>query len=237
MKMRKNQKVINYIIMILVLIIILWLCVEGYKENSIKRQETRMSKYDVQNISMNYNYEEKDSEKNYNKNELNNGKSNSQEENTNIIIDNNIIEETEKTYPKEQVIDEYKGYDVLAKLEIPNINLETYILKTYSTSALNISVTKFWGANPNTIGNFCVAGHNFKNKNMFHNLKNLNVGNHIFVIDNNIGKVEYEIFDIYKVVPEDVSCLAQNTNGKKEVTLITCTNDSLKRIIVKAREI
>ena len=126
---------------------------------------------------------------------------------------------------------------MLAKLEIPNINLETYILKTYSTSALNISVTKFWGANPNTTGNFCVAGHNFKNKNMFHNLKNLNVGNHIFVIDNNIGKVEYEIFDIYKVVPEDVSCLAQNTNGKKEVTLITCTNDSLERIIVKAREI
>ena len=36
---------------------------------------------------------------------------------------------------------------------------------------------------------------------------------------------------------EDDSCTNQNTNGKKEVTLITCTNDSKKRVIVKAREI
>ena len=56
------------------------------------------------------------------------------------------------------------------KLEIPKIELETYILEEYSEQALNISVTKFWGADANQIGNFCVAGHNFQNKNMFRNL-------------------------------------------------------------------
>ena len=148
----------------------------------------------------------------------------------------NIGEKIKKEYPKEDVTLEYKGYEVIAKLEIPKINLETYVLKTYSNESLNISVVKFWGAKPNTLGNFCIAGHNFKNKNMFHDLKDLNVGDNLFIIDNNVGRVEYEIYNIYKVLPDDVGCLSQETNGEKEVTLITCTNDSSKRIIVKAKE-
>ena len=142
----------------------------------------------------------------------------------------------EKVYEKEEVALEYKGYDVIAKLEIPEISLETYILKTYSNESLNISVVKFWGAKPNTSGNFCIAGHNLKNKNMFHDLKELNIGDNLFIIDNNVGRVEYEIYNIYKVSPEDVSCLSQETEEKKQVTLITCTNDSKERIIVKAKE-
>ncbi len=140
-------------------------------------------------------------------------------------------------YPKQEIPKEYKGYNVAAKLEIPQINLETYILSTYSKNSLNLSVTKFWGADPNKEGNFCVAGHNFQNKNMFHNLRNLKKTDKLWVIDNEVGKVEYEIYDIYTVQPEDVTCLSQETEGKKEVTLITCTNDSQKRIIVKAKEI
>lgn len=155
---------------------------------------------------------------------------------TNITTTDEETKEIKKEYPKEEVALEYKGYDVLAKLEIPKINLETYVLKTYSNASLNISVVKFWGAKPNTSGNFCIAGHNFKNKNMFHNLKDLIVGDNLYIIDNNVGRVEYEIYDIYMVLPDDVSCLSQETGGGKEVTLITCTNDSSKRIIVKAKE-
>lgn len=141
-----------------------------------------------------------------------------------------------KQYPKEEVIKTYNGYKVTAKLEIPRINLETYVLEDYSTNALNVSVTKFWGADPNEPGNFCIAGHNFIRKNMFRNLKKLKNGDKLYILDNKVGKIEYEIYDIYKVEPKDTSCLSQETNGKKEVTLITCTNDSKKRIIVKAME-
>ncbi len=140
-------------------------------------------------------------------------------------------------YPKESIVDEYKGYDVTAQLEIPSISLKTYILKNYSTHALNISVTKFWGADANQIGNFCVAGHNFQNKNMFHDLRKLEIGEQLFISDHLIGKIPYEIYRIYKVEPEDVSCLSQETDGNREVTLITCTSNSEKRIIVKAREL
>ena len=155
-----------------------------------------------------------------------------------LYIENNLKEEVVKEdtiYPKESVQQTYKGYDVVAKLEIPKIELETYIIN-FSESALNVSVTKFWGANANEPGNFCIAGHNFKNKNMFHNLKELEIGDEFKVKDNKVGIVNYEIYNIYTVVPEDVSCLSQNTNGEKEVTLITCTNDSKKRIIIKSRE-
>lgn len=141
-----------------------------------------------------------------------------------------------KEYPKEKIEELYKGYDVVAKLEIEKIKLETYVIN-FSESALNISVTKFWGPNPNEVGNFCIAGHNFKNKNMFHNLKKLQIGDKLILKDNNVGIIEYEVYNIYTVNPEDVSCLSQNTEGKKEITLITCTNDSKKRIIIKSREL
>ena len=154
----------------------------------------------------------------------------------NVVTSTNNIKENEKVYSKEEVIKEYKGYEVDSKLEIPKIELETYILKDFSKETLNISVTKFWGCKPNVTGNYCIAGHNFKNKNMFHDLKKLEKQDNLFIIDNKVGKVEYEIYDIYKVLPEDTSCLEQETNGKKEVTLITCTSDSEERIIVKATE-
>ena len=155
------------------------------------------------------------------------------EENTIIVSKQNTNKQ--KEYPKEEIIQEYKGYDVCAKLEIPSIKLETYVLKNYSVQALNISVTKFWGANPNQIGNFCIAGHNFKNSNMFSNLKKLEIGEKIYVTDNDIGEVEYTIYNIEKVIPENVECLDQDTKNR-EITLITCTSDSSLRIIVQAKE-
>ena len=150
--------------------------------------------------------------------------------------ENNTKDIQVNEYEKENIEENYKGYEVAAKLEIPSISLETYVLKKYSTQALNVSVTKFWGADANKIGNFCIAGHNFKNKNMFSNLKKVKIGENLFISDNEVGKVEYEIYDVYTVLPEDVSCLSQETNEQREVTLITCTSDSEKRIIVKAKE-
>ena len=204
---RKNKIIIvNLFLIFIVLTILVFVILDIYKENKIGK-----SNYDVQGVSTIVNKKVE--------NKINENKTNK-----------------EKKYIKEDVPLEYKGYTVISKLEIPKIDLETYVLEKYLEETLNISVVKFYGANPNEIGNFCIAGHNFKNKNMFKNLKKLTVGDNLFIIDNDIGRVEYEIFDIYKVSPNDVTCLLQETNGKREVTLITCTNDSKERIIVKARE-
>lgn len=151
-------------------------------------------------------------------------------------ISNSVIEVEidRKIYEWEET---QKGYDVIAKLEIPSINLKTNVLSNYSNEALLISVTKFWGANPNEIGNFCIAGHNYyKRNNMFYKLKKLKKGDEILLTDRKNLTISYEVYSVTKVEPRDVSCLSQETNGKREITLITCTSDSKMRIIVKAVE-
>ena len=140
-----------------------------------------------------------------------------------------------KTVEKEIIETEFKGYKVSSKIYIPKINLETYVLEEYSKQALLTSVTKFYGANPNQIGNFCVAGHNYGPSNMFQNLRKLNINDEIYLTDIEGNKVKYIIYDTYTVLPNDTKCLSQKTNGQIELTLITCTPDSQKRIIIKAR--
>lgn len=153
-------------------------------------------------------------------------------------LNNNIEEQSTKdakTVEKEVIETEFKGYKVSSKIYIPKINLETYVLEQYSTQALLTSVTKFYGANPNQIGNFCVAGHNYGPANMFQNLKKLNINDEIYLTDIEGNKMKYIIYDTYTVLPNDTKCLSQKTNGEIELTLITCTFNSEKRIIIKAR--
>ncbi len=210
---KTKKRIVNLFFILIFLGTLSFFIKERNIENKIIENKLRESNYNIENVSSDI----------------------SKEDGKNITNSTNNINTT-KQYEKENIIEEYKGYDVIAKLEIPKINLETYVLKTYSEEALKISVVKFWGADPNREGNFCIAGHNFKNNNMFKNLKKLEIGDNLFVIDEKQGRIEYEVFDVYKVLPENVECLSQETNGEKQVTLITCTNDSKERIIIKARE-
>ncbi len=134
------------------------------------------------------------------------------------------------------VDEKYKGYETVAKLKIPKLNIDTYVLSNFSKDALEVCVTKFWGPNPNEIGNFCIAGHNYITKNMFSKLYTLEKGDQITLVDNKNGVVKYNVYDIFKVMPSEIEVLNQQTNGSREITLITCTNYSNQRIIVKARE-
>ena len=159
-----------------------------------------------------------------------------QEENT--IKDNeNTTQDTSFYQTEESILTTYKGYPVIAKLEIPKINLETYVISEYNIQALGVSVTKFYGGNPNEVGNFCIAGHNYITKNMFHDLKKLSIGDTFTLVDTNNYEGIYKIYLIETVEPNETQCLSQKTDGRIEVTLITCTADSSKRIIVKAVKI
>ncbi len=136
----------------------------------------------------------------------------------------------------EKLEEEYKGYKIDSRLEIPKINLNSYVLEEFSTKSLLASITKYYGKEANKPGNYCIAGHNYGPDNMFQNLKELEIGDKIYLTSKNGIKKEYDIYDIFKVYPNDTKCLSQKTNGNVELTLITCTLDSEKRIIVKARE-
>ena len=106
----------------------------------------------------------------------------------------NTTQDTSIHQTKESILTTYKGYPVIAKLEIPKINLETYVISEYSNQALGVSVTKFYGGNPNEIGNFCIAGHNYITKNMFHDLKKLSIGDTFTLVDTNNHEGIYKIY-------------------------------------------
>ena len=162
---------------------------------------------------------------------------------SNIIIKNMVNEEKNaqnniNEYKKMDIIPcKYKGYVVSAKLEIEKINLKTYIFEDYDEEAMWICPTKYFGPEPNEIGNYCIAAHNYNKKNMFNNIIKLEKGDSIKLTDNINGQANYIVYDVYKVNPENTKVLSQQTNGKTELTLITCSDYSSKRIIVKARKI
>ena len=158
-------------------------------------------------------------------------------ENNTIKILKTVNSEPIKIIPKKVFPEEKEGFKIVGKLDIPKINLSTYILEETNDDSLNVSVTKLCGPNINEVGNFCVLGHNYNKKEMFGNLKKL-VKDDKVILTNMYGqKVEYIVYDIYIIKPNEVECLQQETYGNREVTLITCTTGALKRLVIKATEV
>lgn len=133
-------------------------------------------------------------------------------------------------------------YITIATINIPKINVNYPILDGLTDSTeeteelLKISPTKFWGADPNEVGNFCVVGHNYRNTKFFSKVPTLEIGDIVEITDLSGRTLQYKVYNKYEVDPTDVSCTTQLTNGKKELTLITCTDDSKHRVVVKTRE-
>ena len=147
-----------------------------------------------------------------------------------VQVESHQLEEKSRIMPTE-----FKGFEIIGKLEIPKLNIDKYILKESSSKALKVSVTKLYGPEINEIGNFCIAGHNYST--MLKGIKSLEKKDKIILTDVFGDSVCYEVYDNYQSSPKDVSCLNQNTGGEKEVTLITCTPGAINRVIVKAVEV
>ena len=172
------------------------------------------------------------------------------EEDVTVVILNAIPNEGDvsrtQTIQTERVIDvpeEQKSvandgtvYYTIGTINIPSINVNYPILSTYSDALLKIAPCKFHGPNPNEVGNLCIAGHNYKNSKFFSKAPNLKNGDIIEIKDLGGNVVKYAVYDKFIVNPDELECTSQLTNGKREVTLITCTNDNKQRYIIKARE-
>lgn len=127
----------------------------------------------------------------------------------------------------------HEGYNVLGKIKIEKINVEQYILDSKENDALEKGVTKLYGGDINSLGNFCISGHNYDN--VFKKLNELEVGDVFVLIDKEEIETKYEIKEIFSVEPDDLTCLLQD-DSKTEVTLITCENGATTRLIVKAEK-
>lgn len=132
---------------------------------------------------------------------------------------------------------EFKGYKIEGIIEIPKINIKYPIIDHTNEETMKVSITKFWGPQANEIGNYTVAGHNNKDGTMFGKTKYLQMGDKIKLTNLKNETIEYEIFKIYSIDPDDVSCVESVENGTREITLITCTNGHKNRLVTKARQI
>lgn len=132
---------------------------------------------------------------------------------------------------------EFKGYKIEGIIEIPKINIKYPIIDHTNEETMKVSITKFWGPQVNEIGNYTVAGHNNKDGTMFGKTKYLQIGDKIKLTNLKNKTIEYEIFKIYSIDPDDVSCVESVENGTREITLITCTNGHKNRLVTKARQI
>ena len=125
---------------------------------------------------------------------------------------------------------------VIGLIQIDEIGLTYPILSSSSEELLKISPCRFYGPMPNEIGNLCIAGHNYVDNKQFGKIHYLKLGNIIKIFDLNGNFVEYSIYDKREISADDLSCTKQETNGLKEITLITCNNVKGNRVCIKARE-
>ena len=146
-------------------------------------------------------------------------------------IENEVIERNTSVTSSGQ------EYHTVAIINIPSIGVNYPILNLTTDELLKISPCYFWGPKPNEVGNFCIVGHNYRNTKFFSKVPTLNNGDIIEITDLTGRTLKYSVYDKYVVDPTDVSCTSQRTNGDKEITVITCTNDSSQRVIVKAKEV
>jgi hypothetical protein len=103
------------------------------------------------------------------------------------------------------------SYSIDCILNIPSLEINYPVTDKTSEELLKISLNKYWGGEPNTVGNYVIVGHNYKNKKMFGKLSQINVGDTVEITDLEGTTVTYEV--------------------------ITCTNYGTQRLVVKAREV
>ena len=129
----------------------------------------------------------------------------------------------------------YKGFNVVGTIQIPTTKIEYPILEKVSKSSLETSVAMLYGAGINQAGNTVIIGHNYRNGLFFSNNKKLNNGDKIYITDLNGNKVEYKVYNTQIIEANENSIYNKDTDGKREITLYSCTDDLAGRFIVEAR--
>ena len=135
----------------------------------------------------------------------------------------------------------YMGYDVIGYIEIPATDVEYPIIPDYqgSINALNVGIVKLYPGNTglNEPGNIVLAGHNYRDGSFFSNNKRLQEGDKIYITDTSGETVEYEIYKKYETSTSDSSYMNRDTEGRREISLTTCTDDTTARLIIWAKEV
>lgn len=130
----------------------------------------------------------------------------------------------------------YKGYQMIGTIQIPKTKVKAPIVDKVTVNSISAAAAYLYGPGLNKEGNTVIVAHNYRNGTFFSNNKKLVVGDKIYITDSTGKKVEYTIYKTYITGEMDFSYATRNTDGKKEISLSTCTTDASKRLVIWARE-
>lgn len=131
---------------------------------------------------------------------------------------------------------QYNGYDMVGTIEIPATNVKYPILdvSALTISGLETSVIAIYGE-LNQVGNTTIIGHNYRNGLFFANNKKLNIGDKVYITDLTGQRLAYTIYNKYETDENDDEYMTRDTNGAREISLSTCTDDAKARLVIWAK--
>ena len=170
---------------------------------------------------------------------INNVVTNTNTDNNTTIIEpdideNSIVENTTGNTTTDRPT--YKGFYMVGKIEIPKTNVEYPVLEEVTPKSIEASVAVLYGPGINQVGNTVIIGHNYRNGTFFSNNDKLSIGDEIYLTDLEGTRIKYTIYKKYTTGTDDFDYAVRDTNGKREVSLSTCTDDGKDRIIIWAAE-
>ena len=163
--------------------------------------------------------------------------SSTEQNNADVVINDIDVGEVQVSGGSSNKKKTYKGYNVLGTIEIPKTNVSYPVLEKPTRKALEISVASLYPRDAvlNSKGNVVIIGHNYRNGKFFSNNKKLSKGDKIYITDLDGKKVTYIIYKTFPTDENDTSFYNRDTNGAREITLSTCTDDSSARTIILAK--
>ena len=143
------------------------------------------------------------------------------------------VQTTNKTSSKN--VSTYRGYNMVGTIQIPKTKVKVPIVDKVTTKSISAAVGILYGSGLNEVGNTVLVAHNYRNGTFFSNNKKLAIGDKIYITDSTGTKIEYTIYKTYTTSDMDFSYATRDTEGKREISLSTCTTDASKRLVIWAR--
>ncbi len=132
---------------------------------------------------------------------------------------------------------EFEGFTAIGAIEIPRTGLTKTILNEVTGQSIKKAVAVLYPSNLqllNEPGNVTIVGHNYRNGTFFSNNKNIQEGDKIYITDIKGRRVEYTVYRKYFTTAEDSDFMMRDTNGRREISLSTCTEDVKQRLVIWA---
>lgn len=129
-----------------------------------------------------------------------------------------------------------EGYEIKGSIKIPRTGIEYPILSEVTKKSLEVAVAILYGPGLNEVGNTVILGHNYRNGSFFSDNDKLTEGDTIEITDQSGTKITYEIYKMYETSTEDAEYMLRDTEGRREISLSTCTDDSSARLVIWAKE-